>query len=64
LGNGYRLGLSLDRIDVNGNYQPDNCQWITRSENSKRVRASYKMTRRDKFDLDRYLPIEVMYGSP
>lgn len=36
LDNGYHEGLSIDRIDNNGNYEPDNCQWITRSENSKK----------------------------
>jgi hypothetical protein len=29
--------LSIDRIDPAGDYSPANCQWLTRSENSKRV---------------------------
>lgn len=37
LSNGYKEGLTIDRIDSNGNYCPDNCRWITLSENSKRA---------------------------
>lgn len=29
--------LSIDRIDSNGNYCPENCQWITVGENTRRM---------------------------
>ena len=31
--NGYKEGLSIDRIDSDAGYSPDNCRWITLSEN-------------------------------
>lgn len=37
ISNGYRQGLAIDRIDSNKNYCPENCRWITPSENSIRT---------------------------
>jgi len=31
--NGYKIGLEIDRIDNKGNYEPSNCQFLTKREN-------------------------------
>ena len=35
IGNGYKEGLEIDRINNDGNYCPDNCRWVTHVENSR-----------------------------
>lgn len=36
--NGYDKGLQLDRIDVEGNYNPTNCRFVTQAENARNKR--------------------------
>lgn len=37
LENGYQDDLTIDRIDPNKDYSPENCRWITLKENSRRA---------------------------
>ena len=37
---GYQKGLSIERIDYNGNYEPSNCTWIPLSEQPHNKRGN------------------------
>lgn len=41
---GWREGLTLERIDVNGNYTPDNCKFITRKDQARNRRSNRYIT--------------------
>ena len=41
--NGYRDGLTIDRINPNGNYEPTNCRWIPKSEQALNRRNSIRI---------------------
>lgn len=41
--NGYAEGLQIDRINTDGNYEPQNCRWVTQVQNI-RNRRSTKLT--------------------
>lgn len=47
LSHGYASDLTIDRIDNDKSYSPDNCQWLTREENTKKANrpCNYEATK-------------------
>ena len=46
--NGYRDDLTIDRIDVNGDYCPENCRWVTQLEQCANTRRNVMVTYKGK----------------
>jgi hypothetical protein len=38
--NGYEEGLTIDRTNVNGNYEPSNCRWVDRLKQANNMRSN------------------------
>ena len=41
INNGYKENLTIDRINVNGNYEPSNCKWSTVKEQNNNMRTNH-----------------------
>lgn len=41
--NGYKEGLSIDRIDTNGDYEPTNCRWVSKYVQSNNTRQNRRI---------------------
>ena len=50
---GFELHLTLDRIDNDGNYEPDNCRWATQQEQQLNAAPHLKCKKK----------IETLYAS-
>lgn len=44
MSNGYADDLTIDRIDVNGNYSPENCRWVDKLTQANNCRTNHYLT--------------------
>ena len=42
--NGYQEGLTIDRINSNGNYCPENCRWVTTAIQNRNYSRNHFLT--------------------
>lgn len=56
LSHGYQENLTLDRIFSCRGYSPDNCEWVTRGENTRRAKEDVWR----RYDTT---PIEMLWGA-
>lgn len=67
LDNGYADNLTIDRIDVNGYYSPENCRWVTQKEQqnnrSNNIILTYKGVSRPiaEWSEIKSIPLRVLY---
>lgn len=55
LTHGYKEGLQLDRINCNGNYEPNNCRWVDSSVNNYNKRNNILVLYKDGWRTIQYI---------
>lgn len=67
MSNGYSDNMTIDRIDYNGDYTPENCRWITHKEQNLNKRNNRLITYRgetktlSQWSEDTGLSMQVIY---
>lgn len=46
MSHGYGPGMTLDRLDETKGYEPGNCEYVSKPENSRRARAKYHFVKK------------------
>ena len=44
MANGYKEGLTIDRINGDGNYEPSNCRWVTHAVQNRNYSRNHNIT--------------------
>ena len=63
--NGYEKGLTIDRINNNGNYCPENCRWTTITEqnrNKRNVKLTLDLAKEIRLSDAQISYLEKKYG--
>jgi YesN/AraC family two-component response regulator len=62
---GYTDELTIDRVDPNGNYCPENCKWVTVLENARnrRTRTQWKRRSNTKISAEQVQAIVADYKA-
>lgn len=55
LTHGYKEGLQIDRIDTNGNYEPNNCRFVNSSDNNYNKRNNILVLYKDGWKTIQYI---------
>lgn len=71
IANGWKRGLSLDRIDNDGNYEPGNCRWATAKEQARNKSTCVYLTHNgvtktliewcEEYGVPHYLPLNRLH---